>query len=197
MQSKALLNALVPFKDRLSNSRVDVHVDNQVPKSALDDDGCKNSAINDVVKEILCHSRDSNFSIHTFYVPSERNPADEPLRRFSDLDYTPSPAPWSLAERFVGPHSFYLMAADSNCQKDFRVNPLPHYAPWPTPGSDGVNHFATPLFLDLIFIRFRRLYSLVHFCTTFSIKIFMVPSNLSCQICHRGRSGGRLFSSGC
>lgn len=130
-------------------------------------------------------------------MPSERNPDDEPLRRCSDLDCTPSPESWSRAERFVGPQSFYLMAVDSNCQKDFRVNFLPHYAPWPTPGSDGVNHFATPLFLDLIFIRFRRLYSLVHFCLTFSIKILMVPSNLSCQICDRGRSGGRLFTSRC
>lgn len=104
-------------------------------------------------------------------MPSERNPDDEPLRRCSDLDCTPSPESWSRAERFVGPQSFYLMAVDSNCQKDFRLNFLPHYAPWPTPGSDGVNHFATPLFLDLIFIRFRRLYSLVHFCLTFSIKI--------------------------
>ena len=42
-------------------------------------------------------------------------------------------------------------------------------------------------------MRFRRLYSLVHFCATFSIKIVMVPSNLSCRICDRGHSGGRLF----
>ena len=59
--------------------------DNQVLKPALDYDGCKNSAISDIIKEILCHSRDCNFSIHTFYVPSERNPADEPSRRYSDL----------------------------------------------------------------------------------------------------------------
>ena len=140
-----MLNDLVPFKDRLSNSRVYVNIDNQVLKSGLDDDGCKNSAINDVIKEILCHIRDCNFSILTFYVPSERNPADEPPRRCSDLDCTLSPKSWSLAERFVGPYSFYLMAVDSNCQRDFRVNPLPHYAPWPTPGSDGVNVFANPL----------------------------------------------------
>lgn len=42
-------------------------------------------------------------------------------------------------------------------------------------------------------MRFRRLYSLVHFWTTFSITIFMVPSHLSCWICDRGRFGSRLF----
>ena len=129
LESKALLNAPVSFKDRLSYSRVDVHIDNQVLKSALDDDGCKNSAIKDAIKEILCYSRDCNFSIHTYYVPSERNPADEPSRRCSDLDCTLSPDSWSLVERFFGPHSFDLMALDSNCQRDFCGNPLPHYAP--------------------------------------------------------------------
>ena len=75
LESEALLNALVAFRARLSNSRVDVHIDSRVLKSALDGDGCKNSAINDVVKDIFRHSRDFNFSIQIFYVPSSRNPA--------------------------------------------------------------------------------------------------------------------------
>ena len=53
LDSKVLLNALVAFRTRLSNSRVDVHIDSRVLKSALDGDGCKNSAINDVVKNIF------------------------------------------------------------------------------------------------------------------------------------------------
>ena len=60
-ESKALLDALVAFRSRLSNSRVDVHIDNRVLKSALDGDGCRNSAINDVVKDIFRDSRDFNF----------------------------------------------------------------------------------------------------------------------------------------
>ena len=43
LESKALLNALVAFPARLSNSRVDFHIDSRVLKSALDSDGCKNS----------------------------------------------------------------------------------------------------------------------------------------------------------
>ena len=58
LESRALLNALVSFKSQLSNSRVDVHIDNKVLKCALDDDGCRNSAINEVVKEIYQNSLD-------------------------------------------------------------------------------------------------------------------------------------------
>ena len=86
LESKALLNALVAFRARLSNSRVDVHIDSRILKSALDGDGCKNSTINDVVKDIFRQSRDFNFSFQTFCVPSSRNPADEPSRNLSDLD---------------------------------------------------------------------------------------------------------------
>ena len=75
LESRALLNALVSFRSQLSNSRVDVHIDNKVLKSALDDDDCRNSGINEVVKEIYRYSRDQNFSIQTFYVPSSHNPA--------------------------------------------------------------------------------------------------------------------------
>ena len=53
LESKALLNALVAFRGRLSNSRVYGHIDNRVLKSALDGDSCKNSAINDVIKDVF------------------------------------------------------------------------------------------------------------------------------------------------
>ena len=145
LESKALLNALVTFRARLSNSRVDVRIDSRVLKSALDSDGCKNSAINDVVKDIFRHSRDFNFSIQTFYVPSSRNPADEPSRNLSDLDCMLTPETWLCLERCFGPHSFDLMSLDSNCQRDRSGNPLPHFTPWPTPGSAGVNVFANSL----------------------------------------------------
>ena len=145
LESRALLNALVSFKGQLSNSRVDVHIDNKVLKSAMDDDGCKNSAINEVVKDIYRYSRDQNFSIQTFYVPSRHNPTDEPSRKCSDLDCMLSIEAWLSLERLFGPHSFDLMSLDSNCQKDINGNPLPHYTPWATPGSAGINVFANPL----------------------------------------------------
>ena len=126
LESRALLNALVSFKGQLSNSHVDVHIDNKVLKSALDDDGCKNSAINEVVKDIDRYSRDQNLSIQTFYVPSRHNSADEPSLKCSDLDCMLSIEAWLSLERLFGPHSFDLMSLDSNCQKDINGNPLPH-----------------------------------------------------------------------
>ena len=128
LESRALLNALVSFKGHLSNSRVDAHIDNKV-KSALDNDGCGNSAINEVVKEIYHYIRDQNFSIQTFYVPSSNNPADEPSRKCSDFDCMLSVGAWLSLERLFGPHSFDLMSLDTNCQKDVYGNPLPHYTP--------------------------------------------------------------------
>ena len=145
LESRALLNALVSFKSQLSNSRVDVHIDNKVLKSALDDDGCRNSAINEVINEIYRFSRDQNFSIQTFYVPSSHNPADKPSRKCSDLDCMLSVGAWLSLERLFGPHSFDLMSLDSNCQRNAYGNSLPHYTPWATPGSAGINVFANPL----------------------------------------------------
>ena len=86
------------------------------------------------MKYIFRDSRDFNFSIQTFYVPSSHNPADEPSRDLSDLDCMLTPETWLYLERFFGPHSFDLMSLDSNCQRDRNGNPLPHFTPWPTPG---------------------------------------------------------------
>lgn len=66
LESRALLNALASFKGHLSNSRIDVHIDNKLLKSALDNNGCRNSAINEVAKEIYRCSEDQIFSIQTF-----------------------------------------------------------------------------------------------------------------------------------
>ena len=177
-----MLNALVSFRSQLSNSRVDVHIDNKVLHSALDHDGFRNSAMNEVVKEIYRYSRDQNFSIQTFYVPSSHNPADEPSRKCSDLDCMLSIGAWLSLERFFGPHFFDLMSLDSNCQKDVYGNPLPHYTPWATSGSARINVFANPhllFFLDLFF-------------ATLSTKSFMALSRSLFRIFDQGHFGGRL-----
>ena len=129
----------------MSNSRVVVYIDNEVLKSALDDDGCRNFANKEVVKEIHRYSRDQSFSIQALYEPSSHNPAEEPSWKCSDLDCMPSVGAWLSLERLFGPHSFDSMSLDSNCQKDVYGNPLPHYTPWATPGSAGINICASPL----------------------------------------------------
>ena len=37
------------------------------------------------------------------------------------------------------------MSLDSNCRRDRSGRLLPHYSPWPTPASQGINAFAQPI----------------------------------------------------
>ena len=81
-------------------------------KAAIENYGCKNSAVNDSVKEILELSRLFNFIIDMHYIPSHDNHADSPSRERSDLDCTLSEKAWKLVESIFGPHTFNLMASD-------------------------------------------------------------------------------------
>ena len=145
LEARALLNSLMAFQDQIRNSRVDVHTDSRVLKCAWENGGCKSSATNRVLKSVLECSRLCNFSMDVRYIPSGDNPADGPSRQLSDLDCTLSGVTWSQVDRFFGPHTFDLMSLDSNSQRDRFGNPLPHFTPWPAPGSQGVNVFAQPL----------------------------------------------------
>ena len=51
LEAKALVRSLLAFRDHVRNSRVDIHTDNRTLKAALDKFGCKNSSVNDSVKE--------------------------------------------------------------------------------------------------------------------------------------------------
>ena len=53
-----------------------------------------------------------------------------------------APAPWKKLETLFGPYTFDLMALDSNAQIGCSGSPLPHFTPFPAPGSRGVNVFA-------------------------------------------------------
>jgi len=134
LEARALLNSLVAFQDQIRNSRVDIHTDSKVLKCALENDGCKSSAINTVLKSILDCSRACNFSMDVRYIPSRDNPADSLSRQLSDLDCTLSRKAWSQVDCDFGPHTFDLMSLDSNSQKDRFGRPLPYYTPCPLPG---------------------------------------------------------------
>lgn len=70
LEPKALVRSLLPFRDHVRNSRVDIHTDNRTLKAALDNFGCKTSSVNDSVKEILEFSRQLNLVIDVHDVPS-------------------------------------------------------------------------------------------------------------------------------
>ena len=107
--------------------------------------GCRNQAVNKIVKLLLEATIELNISLHLKLIPSEDNPADSPSRCVSDNDAMLSPHLWSLLQQtYGGPngHTIDLMALDSNTQLDKEFHPLPHYTPRHTPSSIGVNFFA-------------------------------------------------------
>lgn len=124
---------------------MDVHTDSLVLKSALESNGCRNSGVNNIVKDISDCCRELNFSIDVHYVPSSKNLADFPFRKISDMDCMSSERAWGQVERPFGPHTFDLMSLDSNCQHDGTGQCLPHFTPYATLCSSGVNVFVQSL----------------------------------------------------
>ena len=54
LEAKDLLTAPVAFRGRLSNSRVGIRIDrNRGIKCAVGGDGCRNSTVKDVVKDLF------------------------------------------------------------------------------------------------------------------------------------------------
>ena len=94
---------------------------------------------------------------------------------------------WLSLER----HSLDLMSLDSDCQKDVYGNLLPHYTPWATTGSAGINAFANPYRLDITFTCFHLLSFLDLFFARLSTTSFMALSRLLFRIFDQDHSGGR------
>ena len=82
-----------------------------------------------------------NISLELCYVPSSLNEADSLSRVLSDKDCKLAGEPWRTVENLFGPHTMDLMALDSNVQVGHSDSPLPHFSPFPTPDSIGVNVF--------------------------------------------------------
>ena len=80
------------------------------------------------------------------YVASANNPADEFSRHSSASDSMLSPKYWNkVQDLFGGPSgpNLDLMSLDSNVHRF--GEPLPHFTPYPTPGSVGVDVFSQNL----------------------------------------------------
>ena len=147
-EAAALDKALLSFATHLKDSWVDAEVDNQAVVFAWHNQGGRSSALNHVIKSIFRTTLQLNIALHLTYIPSATNPADAPSRRMSTLDSQLHPDIWQRVQRqFGGPsgHTCDLMALDSNAMTDLTGNPLPHFTPYPSPNSHGVNLFAQEL----------------------------------------------------
>ena len=136
---RALYNTLSTFGSEVFNGRVTAFVDNSNLISFQNNEGGKSIALSNEIKDLFSLSVNLNISLRMTYVPSDSNSADSPSRFYSDLDCTLSQVTWSQVESQFGPHSFDLMATQSNVMKDASGRDLRFFSPLPMQGSSGVN----------------------------------------------------------
>ena len=94
-------------------------------------------------------------------MPVSDNPADAPSLRLSVLDSKLRPELWNVVQRGFGSpggHSCDLMALDSNVMCDLERNDLPHFSPYPSPASCGVNLFTQDVNKDAAFFNLPYLF---------------------------------------
>lgn len=149
LEASALEQALLSLAPRIKNTRVDVWSDSQVVIHSWNRQGGRNSQLNEIFKRIVSCARRHNLDLNLGFLPSASNIADVPSRVLSDADCTLSSTAWAKVQRRYGPHAFDLCALDSNAVRDTEGNALPHFTPWPTPHSAGVNLFAQQIPDDL------------------------------------------------
>lgn len=185
-EALALLHALRSWGGTLRNSRVEVRVDSQPVVQAWKNQGGKSCQLSDVIKSIYETALSYNLALTLSFVPSSENLADQPSRSLSAQDCMLSSSSWKKLQDIWGPHSIDLMALDSNAQRDYDGLPLPHYTPWLTEFSAGVNVFAQHIstkdnayvFPPLVLVGplLRFLFSMASFRVT-----FVVPAVQPCR----------------
>ena len=147
-EALALKQTLVACGSKIKNCRVDARVDNKVLIDAWNSQGSRHSALNEVIKDIFHIIYQGNTHLSLLYVPSIDNVADAPSRMLNKSDAMLSLKTWTRIQQIYGGktgHSFDLMALDSNCQRSLDNTPLPHFTPFKTPASNGVNVFSQNL----------------------------------------------------
>ena len=147
-EALAIHKMLCSSHTALRNERVDVLVDSQAVIQAWNNPGGKSASPNAALHQIFFTNSSLNVSLHLSYVPSAANPADVPSRRQSLLDSRLSNSVWRVVQdEFEGPtgQTCDLTTLDSHMMKDRLGNPLPHFTPYLSPGSLGVNLFAQDL----------------------------------------------------
>ena len=140
----AIAKVLESLPPDIRDCRVDVQVDNQAVIHTWMGRGGRSRELTKVAQHIFQLVTQRNILWELSYVPSKSNPADSFSRSLSKSDSMLSEPCWDMIEAEFGGlsgHNLDLMALDSNAQCDRQGSPLPHFTPYPTPGSAGVNVF--------------------------------------------------------
>ena len=147
-EALAIDKVLLSFPDSLNNAWVDASVDNQAIIHSWRRQGGRSQSLNNAIKKLFFTTMKLNISLHLVYIPTSENEADAPSRRLTSMDCKLHPDVWERVQRdFGGPqgHTCDLMALDSNAMTDQDGALLPHFTPYPSPQSCGVNIFAQDL----------------------------------------------------
>ena len=153
-EGKAVLNALMALSVHLKGTTVDVLCDNQAFVRAWNSEGCRDRDLTGVVKSIFSLCNELNCDITMNYVNTKNNLADRPSRVVSAADCSLALPLWEAVEDAFGPHTWDLMSLDSNVPNGADGKPLPHFTPFPSPHSSGVNVLAQNLSVEHIYYCF-------------------------------------------
>jgi len=138
-ETDALIHAIQSVPQLVQNKRVDALVDNMALVLSWEKLGCKDMSLNKLLKKLFSVVANLNCDLRLQHIPSAENPADAPSRKLALADARLSSTAWRKLQLLFGPHTFDLMALDSNVMRDNTGARLPHYSPHPLPLSSGVN----------------------------------------------------------
>ncbi|KAJ8319535.1 hypothetical protein KUTeg_002916 [Tegillarca granosa] len=144
-EADAILKSLMSLGQSLLNSRVEVCTDNMAVICAWNSQGGKSQGLNDLIKQIFKVVMLYNIDLHLSFVSSVQNVADGASRILSAADTMLNARSWLKVEDCFEPHTVDLMSLDSNVMCSSDNKPLPHFTPWPTPETAGVNVFSQDL----------------------------------------------------
>lgn len=135
--------------ESVRDKRVAILTDNQVVIKVYDNQGGECPGLNNTMKRIFEFVSSNNVYLHLLYVPTKLNVADAPSRHLSLADSTLAGPSWLVVEQAFDPHTFDLMALDSNAIRSAGGSRLKHFTPGPSPHTAGVNVFSQDISLEL------------------------------------------------
>lgn len=175
-EALALKNAIISLGEKLGNSRIMARVDNKALVFAWNNQYGKNDELNKILKDIFQLTFNSNINLSVSYVHTSENPVDEPSRNLSKSDASISKRTWWFLQYLFGPHKLDMFSIDSNTMLDEDGKSLPHFTPFPTPFSSGVDAFAQKYELG------ERYYAFPPFCLIPTGVNFILQERLSCTL---------------
>ena len=179
LEAYALHNVLKAFSQHLRSTRVDAKIDNTSLIAAWNNEGSRSSELNGAIKDIFSLTLETDMVLNLIFVPSAENESDEASRTIRKSDAMLSETSWSQIQEYFGGqlgHTYDMMALDSNCMKDRLGKSLPHFTPYPTPHSAGVNVFSQNINAS------ENYYVFPPFNLTLPILNFIISNHARCSV---------------